>query len=210
MMTDKLRAAAKAALDWLRDEKLNQWTYMEGSQFYADRDKQAEALEAALAEPEQVTHPFEDASVISALYWASILIEKEYPVGHNGADSWLMNYSDKHGENVRRHDHREWEKVHGRWKPKAALAEPTVKDSLTNAEQEPVACIKTNGELMWLKKPEVVYSKPRPLYAAPPRREWAGLTDEEITEIRLKMFDAVATNYEAYRAIETKLREKNT
>jgi len=42
------------------------------------------------------------------------------------------------------------------------------------------------------------------------QRPWAGLTDEEITEIRLKMFDAFATNYEAYRAIETKLREKNT
>ena len=42
------------------------------------------------------------------------------------------------------------------------------------------------------------------------QRPWVGLTDEEITEIRLKMFDAVATNYETYRAIEAKLREKNT
>ena len=32
------------------------------------------------------------------------------------------------------------------------------------SEQEPVACIGTNGELMWLKKPEVLYSKPIPLY----------------------------------------------
>ena len=42
------------------------------------------------------------------------------------------------------------------------------------------------------------------------KRKWVSLTDEEITEIRLKMFDAFATNYEAYRAIEAKLREKNT
>jgi hypothetical protein len=42
------------------------------------------------------------------------------------------------------------------------------------------------------------------------QRPWVGLTDEEITEIRLKMFDAVATNYEAYRAIEAKLKEKNS
>jgi hypothetical protein len=42
------------------------------------------------------------------------------------------------------------------------------------------------------------------------KKEWVGLTDDEITEIRLKMFDAFATNYEAYRAIEAKLREKNT
>ena len=40
-------------------------------------------------------------------------------------------------------------------------------------------------------------------------KEWVGLTDEEITEIRLKTFDAVATNYEVYRAIEAKLKEKN-
>ena len=40
-------------------------------------------------------------------------------------------------------------------------------------------------------------------------REWEGLTDAEITEIRLKTFDAVATNYEVYQAIEAKLKEKN-
>jgi hypothetical protein len=43
-----------------------------------------------------------------------------------------------------------------------------------------------------------------------PKREWVGLTDEEIHEIRLKTLDSVATNYEAYRAIEAKLKEKNT
>jgi low affinity Fe/Cu permease len=42
------------------------------------------------------------------------------------------------------------------------------------------------------------------------KREWVGLTDEEIHEIRLKTLDSVATNYEAYRAIEAKLKEKNT
>jgi hypothetical protein len=41
-------------------------------------------------------------------------------------------------------------------------------------------------------------------------RPWRGLTEEEILEIRLKTFDAVATNYEVYRAIEAKLKEKNT
>jgi Fe-S-cluster containining protein len=42
------------------------------------------------------------------------------------------------------------------------------------------------------------------------QREWVGLTDEEIHEIRLKTLDSVATNYEAYRAIEAKLKEKNS
>jgi hypothetical protein len=42
-----------------------------------------------------------------------------------------------------------------------------------------------------------------------PKKEWVGLTDEEIHEIRIKTLDSVATNYEAYRAIEAKLKEKN-
>jgi len=40
-------------------------------------------------------------------------------------------------------------------------------------------------------------------------KEWEGLTDEEIAEIRLQTFDAVATNQEVYRVIEVKLKEKN-
>ena len=45
-------------------------------------------------------------------------------------------------------------------------------------EPEPVACIGTNGELMWLNKPKVIYSKPQPLYTSPPKRK--PLTDDEI------------------------------
>jgi hypothetical protein len=123
---------------------------------------------------------------------------------------------------------------------KASLAEPTVKESLTVAEQKPVGQLQEGaygrGQVLWFNKP----ADQSMLYTAPPRREaqermhpevkkmyedyfdkcfressaqqrpWVGLTDEEITEIRLKMFDAVATNYEAYRAIEAKLKEKNS
>ena len=81
----------------------------------------------------------------------------------------------------------------------AALVEP---------KQEPVGKFSKFSDGVWK---EVTASSPGIfLYTAPPRREWVGLTDEEITEIRLKMFDAFATNYEAYRAIEAKLKEKNT
>jgi hypothetical protein len=45
---------------------------------------------------------------------------------------------------------------------------------------------------------------------AQPKPEWVGLTDEEIQEMRLKTLDSVATNYETYKAIEAKLKEKNT
>ena len=166
-MSDKLRAAAQFALETLEDV------------FGKDKiDVGAiNMLRAALAEPEPVTHPFEDSAVISALTWAASLIEKEYPVGHNGADSWLMNYSDKHGEHIRRSDHREWEKVHGRWKPKAA----------------------------------------------PPRREWVGLTDREFQPMIQKAmayygYDqsepshlTAGAGFRVFaNAIEAKLREKNT
>ena len=87
-----------------------------------------------------------------------------------------------------------------------AIAE--LRAALAEQEQEPVGKFSKFSDGVWK---EVTTSSPGILlYTAPPRREWVGLTDEEITEIRLKMFDAFATNYEAYRAIETKLREKNT
>ena len=78
---------------------------------------------------EPVVLPFEDKSVISALSWAAELIEqasRSYG-GHDGADSWLMNYADKQGERLRLTNHREWEKVNGRWRVKAAEAAHNIK-----------------------------------------------------------------------------------
>ena len=83
------------------------------------------------------------------------------------------------------------------------------------AEQEPVAWMvyAIDGQSVYLTdNPTDIKSGQRalPLYVTPPRKEWVGLTREDITEIWLKTYDAVATDYEAYRAIEAKLREKNT
>lgn len=48
-----------------------------------------------------------------------------------------------------------------------------------------------------------------PLYTAPPRRKWQGLTDEEILEVLgLEGYDSLALGNA--RAIEDALREKNT
>ena len=115
-------------------------------------------------EQEPVVHPFEDAAVISALTWAAVFIRNKYPAGHNGADSWLMNYSDQFGEHIRRSDHREWEKVHGRWKPKAA----------------------------------------------PPRKEWVGLTAEDMADAHNSTSGDVMMRLAGFaRAIEAMLRERN-
>jgi hypothetical protein len=43
--------------------------------------------------------------------------------------------------------------------------------------------------------------------SAPPQREWQGLTDEEISAVDWKQNE---TLHEFARAIEAKLREKNT
>ena len=47
-----------------------------------------------------------------------------------------------------------------------------------------------------------------PLYTAPPKREWVGLTDDEVEQVCTQTwsFDP----YVIARAIETKLKEKNT
>ena len=57
---------------------------------------------------------------------------------------------------------------------------------------------------------EAVYPhfvKATPLYTAPPKREWVGLTDDEVFNI-YKQFDSL--QYKSFaQAIEVKLKEKN-
>ena len=93
-----------------------------------------------------------------------------------------------------------------------ALAEQTVKESLTVAEQKPVA---------WTTMPEaedwcfVASSKDPtgklegkwfPLYTAPPRREWIGLTDADFEKEKFVDYNFMAGASFA----EVKLREKNS
>lgn len=87
---------------------------------------------------------------------------------------------------------------------RAALAQP---------EQEPVAWVYPDGlEALKNRKCWTAYGTHqngmmRPLYTAPPQREWQGLTDEEILIIYNTHTNANEWGYE--RAIEAKLREKN-
>ena len=49
-----------------------------------------------------------------------------------------------------------------------------------------------------------------PVYTAPPKKEWVGLTDEEINSVRHNRdWTAAWTDTTFARAIEAKLREKN-
>ena len=90
---------------------------------------------------------------------------------------------------------------------------------MTQPEQEPVAYLtkrKIGGTEGLLRADMVDRSAKNqethdfiPLYTTPPQRTWVGLTDREIEELRLKTNDAIATNYEIYKAIEAKLKDKN-
>ena len=82
------------------------------------------------------------------------------------------------------------------------------------AQQEPVAWLSTDciGERY------LCFTKPKdndpvqPLYTTPPKREWVGLTDEEIYEYADKYLYQHGSNYgiKAFgKAIEAKLKEKN-
>ena len=86
------------------------------------------------------------------------------------------------------------------------------------AQQEPVAWITDGGkgELWWYQSSKfdeegnLIGPNPDdiPLYTAPPKREWVGLTDAEIHD--MNGYEEDRRMYRFARAIEAKLKEKNT
>ena len=80
---------------------------------------------------------------------------------------------------------------------------------------EPVAWIVWNseGDDEFVNNPNALKNRhyrggdPMPVYIAPPQREWVRLTDEEISDIPVYSW---GTTKDMVRAIETKLKEKNT
>jgi hypothetical protein len=96
-----------------------------------------------------------------------------------------------------------------------------LRQAIEEAEkQEPVAWSYTNarGREEIVRTSIAPYEDATPLYAHPqPKREWVGLTDEEIGEIEGVEMKYIGTGeyvidgeYEFAKAIEAKLREKNT
>jgi hypothetical protein len=78
-------------------------------------------------------------------------------------------------------------------------------------EQEPVAFINVEKQkLEWAKltswhTPTIVTLPKIPLYTAPPKREWVGLTDEDMEDLLLNEDGVRFARY-----VEAKLKEKNT
>jgi len=88
----------------------------------------------------------------------------------------------------------------------------TLRARLAQPEPKPIAYLCENAVghkyFRW-KKPQSVF-KPIPLYTAPPKREWQGLTGEELQEISDFHFHGAFSGREIYEDIETRLKEKNT
>ena len=100
----------------------------------------------------------------------------------------------------------------------------TLRQAIAEAEkQEPVAWIHKDEEtgyraLEW-KQDAIGYRgiwKKIPLYTNPPKREWVGLTDEDILDAlqphyeEWEAIELLDLSSEDYKLIEAKLRQKNT
>jgi uncharacterized UPF0160 family protein len=78
-------------------------------------------------------------------------------------------------------------------------------------EQEPVGYVTDSGRSAYFLK-GVDLDDDTPLYTAPPKREWVGLTEEEMDNIIEKFIlpGGDVEDWDGYwKAIEAKLREKN-
>ena len=100
-----------------------------------------------------------------------------------------------------------------------------LRQALAQPEQEPVAWVEC-AVIPWLQSKDTnVYAMTKlhripnehydtPLYTAPPKREWVGMTDEEGAEIWGDAHDLdwkrTVTPKEIVKRIEAKLKEKNT
>ena len=91
-----------------------------------------------------------------------------------------------------------------------------LRKALAQPEQEPVAYVTIEPAIDgdWRKCPSIKwFNKPTegPLYTAPPKREWVGLTDEEIEECKINGGLPHAINWRlSVKVMEAKLKEKNT
>ena len=79
-------------------------------------------------------------------------------------------------------------------------------DETAKGEQEPVAWVYRGNFHPFDPSDWAEGETATPLYTAPPKREWVGLTEEDAKEL----YEYSATEWQFAQAIEAKLKEKNT
>ena len=104
--------------------------------------------------------------------------------------------------------------LHVREINKVGEAMAALRAALAQGEQEPVAWKYETPDyvsLQWeLTRGDWRDGTWTPLYTAPPQREWQRLTFDEIKAACAAIPDEALDMYEVARAIESKLKEKNT
>ena len=90
-------------------------------------------------------------------------------------------------------------------------ARKALRQALAQPEQKPVRWINFNAATGQESIDDYCDSELAsiPLYTAPPKREWVGLTDEEVDECYYWK-DRLWTTDELVRHVEAKLKEKNS
>ena len=122
-------------------------------------------------------------------------------------ESWDFFFSQAHPEVVGLMYGSDWAKI-------AKERTEALRQALAHPEQEPVGYVTIENISSWAKVPSIKwFKKPTegPLYTAPPKREWVGLTDEEIEECKINGGLPHAINWRlSVKVMEAKLKEKNT
>ena len=85
-----------------------------------------------------------------------------------------------------------------------------LRQALAQSEQEPVAWVIEDGEVDYYTDVVAKIKPGTPLYTAPPKREWVGLTDKD-KDAFWRADQMTSEEWgELFAAVEAKLKEKNT
>ena len=84
-----------------------------------------------------------------------------------------------------------------------------LEEAMAQPEQEPVAWMDEDGDVLSASTVDGKGLRNIPLYAYPPQRTWVGLTDEEMQAV-VDAQPLVSSINVYFKAIEAKLKEKNT
>ena len=97
------------------------------------------------------------------------------------------------------------------FEPQMYAAITAIKEVLAQPEQEPVAWMDEDGDVLSASIVDGKGLRNIPLYTTPPQRTWIGLTDEDISKISQRLgIDHDDSWTDLKQAIEAKLKEKNT
>lgn len=221
-MTD-LRKAAEMAL-----EALNQATGMcaERTSTRKDVDEAIKALRQAIEAAEKIENPPIRIQNHTNIEQALSVLQQADPINHKVDVKTAMGIlkqtinQEYQGSDAAKAAHMMdlYDKLGVKWGEDPFVVIEKMRKAFEQAEkQEPVAWMDVDGYVIDFDKTELQkdYAFIQPLYTAPPKRVWQGLTDEERVQAFVDAgLELAYMDYDAdmkiSKVIEAKLREKNT